>query len=229
MLPAQLLPGRGLAPALIAQLGFDPPDFDPLPGPPISQWLVLEQPWYLTGALVVLGVAILEWLRRQESLKAGIIIGGAVVLLGAGVMLLGSLVETDRERVKRLTRDLIGAIATPNAYRTDLLLGEEGGVVAERGRWEFTRDEVLGEIRSAQQAGGRYAVAGVGFKVSSYRLREIRAQVLSAGFAKTQVNVVGELESGRIMPASWWEIDWVREPGDRWRARLIETIWIQGR
>jgi len=229
---AQILPALGLpnGSAVLAQFGPSPGEVDPLPGPPISSWMLFEQPWYLAGALIVLGIVSLWWLRKQEATRTGIALALVIVALGLVVGITGTRVDTDREVVMARTGALVEAIASPDPNQLDLLLGEEGGVVVDRGRIEFVRNEVLDHVRSAHASQGRYSAAGVGFRIESYRIRTMRAQVLSPVYAKSQVNIVGELDGGLLMPASWWEIDWERDrASEPWRASLVEALWIQGR
>ncbi|MFG0325711.1 MAG: hypothetical protein ACF8SC_00380 [Phycisphaerales bacterium JB037] len=210
----------------LAQISFERAEFDPAADPPMVSHMLFEQPWYLVGAMMLVGVAAFLWFRsRGRSGRGGMVLLVAALVSG-GVAASAELVTTDRERVMGLTRELIDSARNPNAARLDRLLGPRGGVVVERGSLELTRDQLIEVVRSAERDGS-FAGPGARFTIGELEIRKMRGEVLSPASALTQVNIVGETGEGLMFPPSWWGIEWERD-GDAWRVRVIELLWMQG-
>ncbi|MBX3364563.1 MAG: hypothetical protein KF866_07340 [Phycisphaeraceae bacterium] len=206
---------------MLAQLNASQPTFNRLPGPSLVPHLVFENPWPIVGVLMVSAAVVWFGLRFRLGERRAALCAG-VLLLGAGAMwAISHRVKTDREHVIEGTRKLIDAIARPQPEIVRTLTAPGGWARAYR-RWE--RDELIDMIEFAARNEGRYTVGGSSFAVRSYRVREIRAEVRSQRIARTQVNVVGETDSGPPTP-TWFELDWDKGDDGVWRVRSVELLW----
>jgi len=180
-----------LASTSMAQLGFNEPNFEPLPGPGVIEHALLESPWLVAGALAVAGLALGWWLLGHGKRRRGLIVGGGLGAAAIVLVAIAHLVKTDREAVISRTRALIASIADADPQALDDLLLDGGYLIPQRGWGEVPKDRVLGMVRWAAEHEGRYTYAGLpAFGIEAARVRQVRAQVLSDSIARTQVNVV---------------------------------------
>jgi hypothetical protein len=70
--------------------------------------LLFDAPWWLPTAIIALGVYVFVLGNRRQE-KRVMYVGVALALLGVSVAVTSYLVETDRERAVRRTRELVAA------------------------------------------------------------------------------------------------------------------------
>lgn len=211
---------------MAAQLGFNEPTFEPLPGPGLIEHALLESPWLVAGALLMAGLAGWWWLRGRRRGRLGAIVAGACAVGAVGIVVLARVVTTDREAVIAGTRGLIVAVADADPAALDGLMLDGGYLVPQQGWGEMPKERVLASVRWASEHGGRYAHAGLPrFRVESVRIRQIRARIVSESIARSQVNVVVTLDLGGPPIPSWWGLDWDKTD-DGWKVRSVTNLWF---
>lgn len=217
---------HSLVSPLLAQtspLGIEQPAFDRLPGAPLHESLLLESPWVLVVVLVVLGLG--WWYIQQQRGKGKPALIGLVIALAlaGGVYVLSEQVQTPREALRQKTVELVDAIADPDPQTIERLL-QPGAWASALRRHE--REEILRYVEQAAGASGTYR-APANFEVVWRRIRDVRAEASGGSIGKSQINVVVQANQG-VPTATWWEIDWDRQPDGSWRARTVTLLWIAG-
>lgn len=190
-----------------------------LPSPPAISHYLFEAPGL--PALIIGGVGLaVGWsLVRSDRARMGLAAGVIAVLLAAGVVLAGVLVETPRERVITRSLDLARAIGqgdgrgagemlAPNLY---LKMGPTGGSVAGDDRDVIMRAARMFPTRVRLEA---FAVPG-GHAVAD-----------SATSARTRLRIRTGGDMGPSL--SWWQLDWRKDPDGEWRAYTIELLLLNG-
>lgn len=214
--------------ATLAQITPNPPKLRSMPEAPIPTMLLLENPWILAGVLTLTALGALVILNSRGKARLGLITAGIAAAVAAAVVLIASAITTDRESIRRRTSELIDAIARADATAVDRLLAPVATAGAE-GRFgvEFTRDELLDEVRAARANAGAYRSAD-GIGVLEYRIREIRAGLASPTIGRTQANVVITPSASNFPTGTWWELDWDKHPDGSWKVRRVELVWVAG-
>lgn len=185
----------------------------PIADPPLWELALLEKPSWAAAILIALGVVAFLVLRRSTRARlAPWVLLIALALAGAAIGV-GTLVQTQRERVADAARDLVAATGRADARAMTLLLDP---AVSVRTRW----GSVEGAQRVVDLAGTGVRAAGI----RSARAPEVRVEV-RADLARSLVRTA--LDSDDAPPSGWWLVEWARDD-DAWRATHIEPLWIPG-
>ena len=195
---------------------MDAPQLPTVPEPPFWIHWTLERPLPFAVIAILAGL-VLAWvlLTRGRDRAGGLLAVGAPAL-GVGVLVLGSLVTTPRERVVAATRALVAAIAEGDASQARALLDDR---VRLYSRWSpagWEQERIVQAVSTAE--------AG---RIRSHSIREVRGGVPERGIARTLVRVIVEVDGWNAPIPSWWRIDWSIGPEGP-RAVLIEPLWISG-
>lgn len=193
----------------------------PLPGPPLWERLLLEEPVYLAGALGLAAIVAFVILNQRARLRTGAVAAVVLLLAAAGVMVLGTTVRTEREAMAESTASLVDAVARVDTAALDQLLASDVMLVS---------DFHIPELPIASPGLGKNAIlAAVGVTMRRYPVKEHRilatqAQSTGPGIGRTQVRVRVVVEG--IPHTSWWKVDWRRGTDGRWRAIAIRPLDI---
>ena len=226
ILPAWTTPLTGVSiTVVLAQMNdLFAPDIAPLPGSPPLERLFFESPLLLTLIIGVLGVITAAGLLTRRGPKsAAFALLGSVALAAAGFAV-ANAVETERERLSSLTRQLIRAtteadlptlsrkIAAEAEVKIPMLMGPNSEFEAQRLLSEGFLDDTYRPLGS----------------IDSHRITELQAYVDGPGSARTQVAVaVTTARAGTR--GSWWRLYWYRTgPEAPWEVSRIQAVWIQG-
>lgn len=194
----------------------------PLESPPAWEEYLLVSPWALGIVLVVLGLVAWWVLGSQGKAKAGRLAGGIGVLLGVGVIVLGTLVEVPREVFMRRTREFIAAAARADAdgpTGVGALVASDMQVRGLGRTQAFTRERLMEVIRKDMK--GRFAV-------KEHRIGMLRSIMDSDTTGRTQVEVSVTPEAYPLPMTSWWILRWRLEKDGVWRVTAVEAEAIEG-
>lgn len=213
--------------ATLAQMAWgDPSAVRPLqPAPPLERW-VLEQPWPLVGLCLVGAMLCLVVLRPRIKGSIPLVGAGLLGLIAAGLGIAGTLLATDRERLRARSVELIDAVARVDAGSMSAIFAP--GVRLQTGL----------SIQQVPRVVGRDALVdavertlGGPFAVKEHAVLEVQAQLDGRDVARTQVRVRATPSSAMYqVPAfSWWRLDW-RRSDQTWELTSIEplAIWFAG-
>lgn len=192
----------------------------PLPGPPLWERYLLENPWplvLLLGAAVVVGVFVLSRLGKPHKARW---IAGAGILLMALVAALAWGIETQREQLEADTRALIRAVAAGDVGGVDGLLAVDAVLLTPFASRPFSRSEILSRVGSEFAPGGAYRLRGCA-------LLAFQAHIADDGAGQVQVKVRADPENGPPTPA-WVRLDWEQDAAGRWRAGGISVLSVGG-
>jgi len=192
---------------------------EPLPNGPILDRFLFESPLLLTTVLAISGLVILFALNRRGEARKGLTAFAVCFALAVGAYLAGSLVLTERERLKEATRDLVASVAEVDVASLDELLAENVSFRYRNARGGLDKSATIAEVE--RYLGGAY-------KVQEHEVLELQATIDSSNVARTQVNVRVTVDVLGTHP-SWWRLDWRLEPGGRWRVTGIEPLhpWLR--
>ncbi len=202
---------------ILAQLdNLIPPDPPPLGSPPLLQRLVLEQPLPLVALLVLAGFGLMYYLNSRGQGRRALVAGFGLILAGAAVWVLGSVVTTRRERLMTATADLVGVTARLDEAGMDRLLADDVHL--------FSRLRAAGFSVAAGGVDKETLMSLARGALTQYPVREqyvsrLQAEVTGPSTGRSQVLVRVVVGDGSFsMPhLSWWRIVW-REQGGQWRA-----------
>lgn len=185
------------------------------PAPALQRWL-FESPILPSLALAALAVGLFVVLNRQGRGRGALIAGGGTLVLALAVAAAGALVDTPRERLMRLSRDLVGHIAAGRVDQARAMLDDDL-VVAVGG----------GALPGGMFARGALERLGNEVRITEHVVSDISA---SAGDAPTtgatQFLVRATSDAG--FASVWVRLNW-RKSGDVWRVYLLEVLRVNGR
>lgn len=191
-----------------------------LPQPPALEHWLFERPLVVGPAAIAIGFAFFLVLNRRNQAKQGILVGGGLAVLGAALLLVGTLVETTRERLIRESRALVDAVVAGEQGRVDALLSQELILSAGGPGGVPIRSKALA-MRAVEEFQSRVRVTEHGFGAA-------QAMVTSAGdSASSQFRVRAVTNFGPGV--AWVRLSWRKEPDGQWRIHLIELLRINGR
>jgi len=197
---------------------IDPPAPPPLPGAPLWEQLLLENPW---PAAIVLGAgAVAAWvaMRHRADTRQTMLVVGALILGAAGVCIAASWVVTTREAVREQTFALVGSAARAEAIKVGDLLAPDAALFPPGGGSSLDRDAIVARVRD--NLGGRW-------KLREWAILECEASV-SGNTGRTQVKVRATPEAVGFPNISWWRLGWRRDESGVWRAISIEPVSVTG-
>jgi hypothetical protein len=180
--------------------------------------LLFEQPLLIGAALVVVAALAFITLNRQEKGRLGLLVGGAVLLLAAAAAAAGFLVETDRERIRARTVELVSATGDVDAARVATLLDDEVDLLMGGRRVPGVGREVI--LDAIDRLEGRFAMADA-------RAVTTQASVDDGARARTQVQVRATPEGG-APSLSWWLLNWTKDDAGAWRITRIDCLLFNG-
>jgi hypothetical protein len=180
---------------------------------------ILEQP--LVGALTLaaIGIGTLALLKRRDQQRLGLSIGAPLVVLAAAIFVVGSLVETDRERIEDASRAfVVAAVAGDLAELDRLILAEAALAISGRTAADDGRDRIEQLSKSQAQAG----------VIESWRVSRMQSTLDGQNVGTTQFRVRVTARVGD--PAlTWWKLHWRRDAQGVWRIWSIDCLAVNGR
>jgi hypothetical protein len=192
-----------------------------LPGPPLWEAALLEQPIYLAAALILAAVVVATLLNRRGRARQGVLAAAGLVALAAGTLILGGLVKTEREQMTAATESLVEATARVDARALEHALAPDATLFS---------DLHLPGVPSAQSGLDKEAtiravqMALGAHPLKEYRVLEVQAQSLAPGMGRTQARVRVSFEEMPAPHISWWRVDWRRSADGVWRATAITPL-----
>lgn len=191
-----------------------------LPSPPLIEHALFESPWAYALAFVIAGLVARAVLRRQERASQGMVAGLAGLVLGGGLVLVASLVTTERETLIERTKELVAEVGALDGSGTRPYLAGEVGVAVLSSEAVWSRDDV---VRRVETLGSITSITGA-------RASGVRASVDSKEVARTTLRVWadldGEFYKGR--QGSDWLLVWRKLDGGVWEVTRIECLKIDG-
>lgn len=184
-----------------------------LPGPATFEHAVLVQPWPLAVGLVLGGAVGLVLMAQRGRTGLGLALGGAGLLLAAGVVLAANLVETTGERVSALARELIGACAKIDEPAILRLTSSDVALEIPVLASGAAQSEL---IRLLHDELGRYPITG-------HEVTRMSWSVDGANLARTRCRVIVDPEARALPVSVWVTMTWRLGAGDTWKARTIRA------
>jgi hypothetical protein len=213
---------------ILAQMGnpmSDAAGVPRLPDPPFLAYYLLENPWPPVTALAIGAAIAVVVLGRQGKQRQGTRAAAAALGLAGILLVLAYSVTTDREVLRRATRNLVDLTAAADTtglrdQMTDQVrVGAFGGQIPGL----HGRDDVLTAVR-------RYL--GDQYPLESHQIGFVQAVMDGPNIARTQVRVWVNLKKDQQMYGAatgmWFRIEWRRDGNSPWRASVITIMQIDG-
>lgn len=221
------LPLFSVASATSAQSASGPlaflelPEPTPLPGAPLMSRLLFENPLPLSLVLLVAGLVLYVVLNARARFKQGLIAAGACVLAAGAAWILAALVQTDHERMRHASRDLIDAVATANLAALDDLLGPDV---------QLSSVPTLGDISKAAIIQAVIANLGPGrtFEIEDYSIQEMQTALDGPDSGRVQLRIRVQVKQMGYPNLSWWGLGLSRGVDGQWRVVSIRALAIRG-
>ncbi len=209
---------------VLAQIFAQPPPR--LPGPPMVEHALFENPLPVIGGLVGAAVIGAYLFNARGRVKSAAAVGAGLVVLAAAIWLLAGAVRTDREAIKEATVALVDAVARVDEPAMRRILAEDarlfaGGSLAEVATpaGGLDREQTIGRVRAT--LGGQYRLA-------EHRASGVQAAITGPGAARSQCRVRVVVEGWNFANNSYWRLDWRRDSGGAWRAYAVTPVSIDG-
>lgn len=191
--------------------GFD--QVDNLPGGPLWQSVLLEQPWIGAALVGLITIVAAFALNRVGRGKPGVVVAIGGTMVAGGVVVLGARVETDAEAARGTVSELIGAIAEGDAASVEALLAESITFRSTSQRRRVSRDQIVAQVPMADRV------------IDTYRLRHRGAERDGSTMLIARFALGGEGDFGPF--TSVW--DAVLSPdGERWVVVELEALVLLG-
>ena len=184
------------------------------PSGPALDWWLFEQPIPTVLVLIasgIIGAYVLRQQGRGRDMKWALI--GSVVL-SAGVVLLASMVTTDRELLRRGTSGFVEAIISGDRAGARGLLDQDALLAAAGVEFESGGDEIAAYADLAEQ------------NVDTYNLRTVSTSIDGKNTGRTRFDIT--LGSDGIPTTMGVELGW-RRLGGAWLIVRAECVQINNR
>lgn len=184
------------------------------PPPLLTHWL-LESPWLVCIALLTVAVAL--WLVGWRRAQRRPVIAGAIAAVLAGIVLLiAALVETDRERMARRTRELVRAAVTPVNLDTFRETLSENASFFGRDREQI--------VSTLERSAGRW-------RVRQAYITRLETHQDDESHGQTYFSVITPLDTsfGGGSAQTRWLLSWTKEPDGQWRVTRIKWLTLNDR
>ena len=173
--------------------------------------LLLENPWPLVIALLAVSAVLRTVGKRQDQPKA-VSASWLALLLGLGVYVTATLVNTDRETLIERTETFIEAASPADEAALTALLADRVVLMGPGG-------DVWADL-SGPIIAGRLDQ----YQVEVLDLRGVDATINRPGYGVSTMTVSHDVMGQRI-PATQWEVEWQKDPQGRWR--IIALKWLK--
>ena len=176
--------------------------------------LIFSAPWWLLGSLVIVG-CVLFWSGNNRQQKGPKQVGIGLVALAIVLFVVSFLVETDKEKVTRHTKDLVKAVQARDWKSFGDLMEDDVTLGTPNGTIFANRDALL---------------AGAKADTDSYQLNNVSARVTGVEQDATGITVDIDASSeqaasmGYAVPSSW-KLLWDRD-GKEWRLHEVQCLRI---
>jgi hypothetical protein len=177
----------------------------------MSDW-IFPMPWWLPTLIAAAGVIVsIEGNRRTRRPMRN---AGAIIVLAAiALSLVSYFVVTDKEKVAKLSHQLVDAVKTQQWDTVSNLLEPDAVVsLPEAGPLYHNADQI---VDAAKMATSTYPLDGT--SIQSLKLEQVGTDITAT---MTLMSVI----IGQPVPSTW-QLDWVKD-GDTWRVREIHVIQI---
>jgi hypothetical protein len=172
--------------------------------------LFLSPPWWLAAVVVIVGAVVFYSgnARRQNRVRlAGVI----VALLGVVMFLVGFFVETDKQKVSRLTRELVQAVPAKDWPKMTALLDPDASLFVYSNRQEL----VDGAKANVER-----------WDVRSVTITSLTAKPDQTGFI-VDAEVLVDAPNAVYKSPTGWRFYWDKT-GDDWHVHQIEPLSSAG-
>lgn len=197
---------------------FEVQDPTPLPRGPLAERLLFESPLLPVAILIAAGLAGYVFFNSRAQFRRGITIACVAGILALGIWITSTLVETTREKLASITREVVDATARADAPRLSTWLHPECELIYPVGRNEVSREQLLSMV--TEEVGRRVGV-------KDHDVVRVQAYNDNERFARVQVKV-WVMTDGAGPNTSWWKLEFEASPEGQWLVRRIEPIAISG-
>lgn len=200
--------------------GLDAKAPTPLPGAPLMHHLFLESPALLAVLLVGLSIVTFAVLAMRGKPRVARIAVACGALTAGTVIAISMLIETDREKIGTLTKEMISAVAAGDAATLDTILADDAVLLSPLSGQPLPKSDVLARVATDFRPGGRY-------HIRDHRVLELQAEAEDTPRGRVQVKVRVTPADGPPTPV-WVRIDYEKDAAGQWRAGGIAVVSMGG-
>ena len=178
--------------------------------------LIFATPWWLPTGLIAVGIVLFVG-GNGRGQKGPRNAGVGLVVAALVLMLVSYLVETDKERAVRQTKELIRAVQDKDWSKMTALLDDDVAVTTPFGQLYAGRKEVVDAARSLSD---RHGLKSVGGSVADVTQDNAGIVVLT--------DTTANLDAVGYPVPSRWQLDWQKAGAD-WHVHQITCVSIAGK
>jgi len=171
--------------------------------------LLLENPWPVVVAMLAVSAVLRTVGKRQDQPKA-VSASWLALLVGLGVYVTATLVDTDREQLIDRTQAFVAATSPADEAALTALLADRAVLMGPGGDvWDdLTGAFIAEELRE--------------HNVQDNTMRAVNASAIRRGVGLSTLGVSSRL--GGYPMRTQWEIQWQKDPQSRWRITGMKWL-----
>jgi len=177
--------------------------------------LLFDVPWWLPTLVGVIGISVaVSGNRRQDEKVRGW--GLAVIAVAVGWTVMSYLVDTDKEKCTKLTKQFVQSVVAQDWKTFDDLLDQNVAFRFEGSAWSIVGKDTLDNALRAD-------ISHIGVQSARITGNEARQE---AGTVTVHISVWSTQKSTMDQPLnSEWELDWQKSAGS-FHLREIRAIRV---
>ncbi len=200
---------------------LDAPAPPPLPPAPLLESWLFESPTLPAIAAVGLGIVLYAALSTRGRITSARISAAIGALLAVAVIVTAWLVQTDREIVKQLTRDMVQSVVAADTVTLGRLLSTDAVLVSPLSGNPLDRAQILVRVAEEFPPSRQY-------HIRDYRIDTIDATMDAPNRGRVQLKVTVTPEEAPAPTPSWWRVDCERADDGQWHVSGIAMLSIGG-
>ena len=176
----------------------------------MTQYL-FDTPYWLLALIAVIGVALLISANTRQEKRLGHA-GALVLFLGLLLFLLSYFVQTDKEQVRKRTKELAAAVENKDTPALDRLLHPGANIAGS----PLTKPEILEMIPRQVDR----------YQISNIRLSPEEPRQRSSGMIEITATITADARGVGAAAGNTptdWQFAWIKTP-EGWRLRDIRPI-----
>jgi hypothetical protein len=175
---------------------------------------LFDTPFWLPLIIAAVGVFLFITGNRRQEAKVRTT-GVGVVALAALLAVVSYVVDTDREKMEKRSRELVASFVARDWARFESLVDPKASLLVGGGTVFADRRQIVDAARAAQDRDA----------FQSITVRSVDADEPDRGYVTTRLELLSFQEATQGRPFnSTWEFEWAKGPDNAWALTQVRAI-----